>query len=213
MSTTTRTFELDARVRGAIDAGDFKAAAEHILNALGADLVRVIHARFRQEQLTAEVFSHVTEDLWVGLPQFAFRCSVRAWLFTLARNAGNRYLDRELRRQRAQVALSEVPELMNAMARARTHSLNDIPSDANEWLASLRGELSEDDQLLLTLRVDRALDFREIAIVMLGDVDADRARVVREAARQRKRFQALKERLRERWFARQANPRGKGRRA
>jgi RNA polymerase sigma-70 factor (ECF subfamily) len=208
MSTTTRTFELDARVRGAVEAGDLKAAAEQILNALGADLVRVIHARFRQEQLTAEVFSQVTEDLWVGLPQFAFRCSVRAWLFTLARNAGNRYLDRELRWQRGQVPLSQVPELINAMARARTQSLSGVPSAASEWLASLRAELSEDDQLLLTLRLDRALDFREIAIVMLGHATAERATVVREAARQRKRFQTLKERLRERWLARQAKPRG-----
>jgi RNA polymerase sigma-70 factor (ECF subfamily) len=207
MTTSTRTFELDARVRSAIEVDDFKAAAEHILNALGADLVRVIHARFRQEQLTAEVFSRVTEDLWVGLPRFAFRCSVRAWLFTLARNAGNRYLDRELRRHRAQVPLSQIPELVDAMARAHTQSLTGVPSDASEWLSSLRGELSEDDQLLLTLRVDRALDFREIAIVMLGDVDAERASVVREAARQRKRFQALKERLRERWQARVSKPR------
>lgn len=208
MTSTTRTFELDARVRSAIEAHDFKTAAEHILNALGADLVRVIHARFRQEQLTAEVFSHVTEDLWVGLPHFAFRCSVRAWVFTLARNAGNRYLDRELRRQRGQVPLSQVPELAHAIVRARTQSLHEVPSDASEWLASLRDELSEDDQLLLTLRVDRALDFREIAIVMLGDADADRANVVREAARQRKRFQTLKQRLRERWLARKTKPRG-----
>lgn len=208
MSSTTRTFELDARVRRAIEADDFKAAAEHILSALGADLVRVIHARFRQEQLTAEVFSHVTEDLWVGLPQFAFRCSVRAWVFTLARNAGNRYLDRELRRQRGQVPLSQAPELANAVVRARTQSLSEVPSDASAWLANLREELSEDDQLLLTLRVDRALDFREIAIVMLGDADAERASVVREAARQRKRFQTLKERLRERWLARKTKPRG-----
>ena len=208
MNTTTRTFELDQRVRSAAETGDFKAAAEHVLNALGADLVRVIQARFRQEQLTAEVFSQVTEDMWLGLPRFAFRCSVRAWLFTLARNAGNRYLDRELRRQRGQVALSQVPELVNAMARAHTQSLTDLASDASEWLANLRGELSEDDQLLLTLRVDRALDFREIAIVMLGDVDAERADVVREAAKQRKRFQTLKQRLRERWLARKSKPRG-----
>jgi RNA polymerase sigma-70 factor, ECF subfamily len=206
MTPTTRTFELDTRVRRATEAGDLTAAAEHILEALGADLVRVIHARFRQEQLTAEVFSYVTEDLWVGLPRFAFRCSVRAWVFTLARNAGNRYLDRELRRRRGQVPLSQVPELMAALA--RTQSLTGVPSDASEWLASLRGELSEDDQLLLTLRVDRALDFREIAIVMLGDADAERASVVREAARQRKRFQALKQRLRERWQARRDKPRG-----
>jgi len=201
MLSTTRSFELDRRVREAFDAGDLHAAAEHILDTLGGDLVRVIHARFRNEQITADVFSSLAEDLWRGLPGFTFRCSVRAWLFTLVRNAGNRHLDRELRRERAQVPLSDAPELRNAVGRARTQTLAGMPSDGAERLTQLRNELSEDDQLLLTLRVDRELDFREIAVVMLGDEKAERPEVVREAARLRKRFQLIKGRLRARWQA------------
>jgi DNA-directed RNA polymerase specialized sigma24 family protein len=199
--TSTRTFELDQRVRGAFEAGDLRAAAECIVDTLGADLVRVIHARFRDEQLTAEVFSRVAEDLWVGLPTFTFRCSVRAWVFTLARNAGSRYLDRELRRERAHVPLSRAPELVDAVQRSFAQTFPGASTDPTDRLAALRAELDEDDQLLLTLRIDRELDFREIAVVMLGDADADRGAVVREAARLRKRFQTLKERLRARWQA------------
>ena len=66
-------------------------------------------------------------------------------------------------------------------------------------LASLRAELSETDQLLLMLRVDRELDFLEIALVFLGDEQASEAELKRETARLRKRFQLVKARLKRRW--------------
>ena len=60
---------------------------------------------------------------------------------------------------------------------------------------------SPEDQELLLLRVDRELEFSEIAMILLSDGDSpDEAAVARESARLRKRFQLLKERLRKRWL-------------
>jgi RNA polymerase sigma-70 factor (ECF subfamily) len=199
VSAVTAHSEFDRAVRAACEAGEVAHAATLILRSLGADVVRVLHARFGREELAAEVFSLFAEDLWVGLPSFAFRCSVRAWVFTLARHAGHRFLDRELRKRRAEVPLTGTSALWAEVARVRTETLASLPSDADARLAALRAELSEDDQLLLTLRVNRELEFVEIACVMLGDPAADPAAVRREAARLRKRFQLLKARLRERW--------------
>lgn len=192
------TDELEQAVQSACQNNDYPRAATLILSELGPDLLRVIHARFMDEEQSGEVFARFAEDMWRGLPSFAFRCSLRAWLFTLARNAGSRYLKRDVKRQRAQVPLSNVPELQDQVARVRTATFAQS-TNREDRLEQLRSELPEEDRLILMLRVDRQLDFREIALVTLGDAEADEAAVTREAARLRKRFQLVKERLKKRW--------------
>jgi hypothetical protein len=67
-----------------------------------------------------------------------------------------------------------------------------------ERLRELRGRLHEQDELLLLLRVDRALAWREIARVLLPPgVDASDGLLPREAARLRQRFAVIKQRLRQ----------------
>jgi RNA polymerase sigma-70 factor (ECF subfamily) len=187
--------ELDPRVRALCEAGDLRAAATAIFAILASDVLRVLMARFRDEQVTGEVFSRFAEDLWVALPSFQFRCSVRAWVFTLARNAGNRYLAREVKKERRAVPLSDAP-LAGELERVRTATLAHLRTENKDRVSELRAQLSEEDQLVLTLRIDRGLDFREIALVTLGDVDASQEQVAREAARLRKRLQLVKEKLR-----------------
>ena len=73
-----------------------------------------------------------------------------------------------------------------------------VRSETRTALARLRDELPEEDRELLVLRIDRGLAWEELARVLLGaDVVSDAA-LVRESARLRKRFQLVKERLRER---------------
>ena len=58
----------------------------------------------------------------------------------------------------------------------------------------LRAQLDADEQALLTLRIDKRMDWKDIAFVMLFDEGALPAEdeAVREAARLRKRFQLVK---------------------
>ena len=196
MVSETGQSELDHRVRVLCEAGDYHAAATLMLGTLGGDVMRVLHARFHDETVTGEVFSRFAEDLWSGLTGFAFRCSVRAWVFMLARNAGNRYLARELRRERRGVPLSDAGPLAGELERVRTATLAYLRTENRTRVAELRAQLSEEDQLIVTLRIDRELDFREIAVVTLGEADASAEAVTREAARLRKRIQIVKERLR-----------------
>ena len=67
----------------------------------------------------------------------------------------------------------------------------------NKWRA-LRETLDPDDRVLLVLRVDRDLQWNEVARVMLGDEAPSDGDLAREAARLRKRFQLLKEDLKRR---------------
>lgn len=65
-------------------------------------------------------------------------------------------------------------------------------------VAALRAELDEDDRMLLTLRVDRGLPWRELAQVFAEGDDAvlDAAALERQAAALRKRYERLKRRIR-----------------
>ena len=80
----------------------------------------------------------------------------------------------------------------------RTATPQHLKTTNKDRIASLRAELSEEEQLLLQLRVDRDLAFREIAQAMAEPgVVLDEQSLTRAAARWRKRYQLTKERLRE----------------
>jgi RNA polymerase sigma-70 factor (ECF subfamily) len=187
---------LDEQTRGFCESSDYRAAATLILTELGPEVMRVVHSRLRNETATSEVFSEFAENVWRGLPSFGFRCSVRAWAFALARNATHRYLSRDERRRRACVPLSAIGDLSARVEEVRKSTLNHLRTTQRDRVSELRDRLAEEDQLILTLHVDRRMSFREIAYVTLGDENVAEARVNTETARVRKRFQLVKERLR-----------------
>jgi RNA polymerase sigma-70 factor (ECF subfamily) len=80
----------------------------------------------------------------------------------------------------------------------RTETLSFLQTQKRNRLQSLREELPPDDRTLLILRVDRHLEWPELARVLAGDdVPLDEASLKREAARLRKRYQIVKDRLRD----------------
>jgi RNA polymerase sigma-70 factor (ECF subfamily) len=72
-------------------------------------------------------------------------------------------------------------------------------TDVKDRFRAIRSRLGEEDRLLLSLRVDRDLGWRDIAHVIVGPA-APPADLLRQEVRIRKRFQIIKERLR-RWAA------------
>jgi hypothetical protein len=80
--------------------------------------------------------------------------------------------------------------------RVTTLSHSALLSERRNAVARLRDELTEEDRAILVLRVDRGLEWDEIALAFLDDSSAgsEQARR-REAERLRKRFQLIKQRL------------------
>mgnify|MGYP005816288177 CR=1 FL=1 len=184
-------------VRNACLAGDFKAAASHAFEAHGPEILSFLHAHVRSHTVAHYVFSMFAEDLWRGLPSFAFRSSLRAWLYTLARNAATRHALAAHNRRGRHIALT-APFLEALVARTRTATELHLRSEMKSKVRALRDRLSPEDQTLLVLHVDRGLAWRELAMVLhegAGTLEGE-ART-REAARVRKRFERLKARLRE----------------
>src|SRR5262245_19301247 len=66
-------------------------AATRALEAYGPELFGFLINVLGNDSDAAEVLWQVGEDLWRGLPAFAQECSVRTWLYVLARHAAARF--------------------------------------------------------------------------------------------------------------------------
>lgn len=188
---------LEEAIRSRCGAGDFEGAATRILEGYGREVLGFLISRVQNADTAGEIFSAFTLDLWRGLPAFEFRCSARVWAYTLARHAASHHIKAARRDLRRQVPLSEAKQLSAMEQKVRTETLAFHKTEVKQRIVALRETLPPDDQALLILRVNRKLDWTEIAHVLSfeGEPPTDDA-LKREAARLRKRFQLVKEKLR-----------------
>lgn len=179
-------------LENALKSGDYQRGGTLALDLYGPELYGYL-AAILDESAAEEVFAQLAEDLWRGLPGFAFRSSVRTWLYVLARNAIHRFRRSPWNHKNRRTGEGELDAWV-ANARSRTAPWQ--RTDVKEQFRKLRDTLDVDDQTLLVLRVDRGLAFKDIAVVFVDDADADDDAIARESARLRKRFQVLKDELR-----------------
>lgn len=182
---------LEAQLRALHARGELRALATTAIQAYGPEILGYLFAVARDEQVARDVFSAFLEDVWRGLPGFAWLSAFRTWAYAIARNALLRQL-RDGARQRRNVRLSDAG--LEALAvQARTTTLPHLRSELKDRARQLRSALAADDQTLLILRVDRRMTWPEIAAIMEGDAEPARA-----AAMLRKRYQRIIVRLRAR---------------
>ncbi len=185
---------VDERVRGLVAAGKHDAATTAALEHYGPELLGFLLALLRSPVEAGDAFSDASIDIWRGLPNFQWQSSLRTWLYVVTRRAAYR-VARDPRRSPARaLPLSQVSSISRLAVALRDTTLPRLEAQ-HDALAEIRAQLAPDDQVLLVLRVDRDLPWRDIAEVLEpeGDVDLDAA-----AARLRKRFMRVKEEIRER---------------
>lgn len=186
----------EVAIRAACDAGDFDQAATVAIRNHGPEILGFLVGRLRNEGAASEVFSLFCEDLWKGLEGFGWRCTARAWAFTIARHAASRYMAKEGKHRNHKVTLSG--RVSRIAEQVRMSTLPYLRTRIKSRMRELYDQLPEQDRTLLTLRLDKGFPFRDVAAVLLYDGgEPDEAELTREAARLRKRFQLAKERLRE----------------
>jgi len=186
--------DLEQQIQSLLEKGDLQRAASRAVEGYGPEVFGFLVSLVRDTRDASEVFSQTCEDLWVGIERFEGRCSMRTWLYTLARHAAARFRRSPHRRAGRRLALSQVSEIAD---RVRTQTLPFLRTEAKSELARIREALDEEDRALLVLRVDRGLSWNDIALVFAGD-DASKATLERTSARLRKRFQAVKSEIRKR---------------
>ena len=189
----------DPAIRDALEEGDLARAATSIVQAHGDEIHRYLSALLGDRTAADEAFSRWCEAVWTGLPAFRGEATVRVWAYAIARHAWSREV-RQLRRDRAgRVPLSEVASLVAAADAVRSRTATWRRTGARDALAAVRDELSDDDRQLLLLRIAQRMSWLEIAHVLAEPGDELSAlRRKRRAAALRKRFERLKEELRDR---------------
>ncbi len=184
---------LEISVRAFCEAEQYQEAASEALRVMGPELLGFLSALTRDAGATEEVFSQFSEDLWKGLPKFGWKSSFRTWAYTLARNAWCRYLRDPYKRRGQHLATGELAQLAQAR---RTATLTFMKTAIKDRFARLRATLDADDQALLILRIDRGMSWKDIARVM-SEEGSEPGQLRTRAASLRKRFERVKNRLRE----------------
>ncbi len=190
--------DLERKLERRIAEGDRQGAATAVLEAYGPEIYAFLVALHRSEIEAEEVFSLFGEGLWQGLQRFEGQSSFRTFAYAIARKISLRYR-RDAARKRKREGALDSSEIEAVVAEIRTRTAAYLRTTTRSRLSALRASLPEEDQELLMLRVDRKLPWEELAVVLRGEdeppLTADQKR--REGARLRKRFQILKDRLRE----------------
>jgi RNA polymerase sigma-70 factor (ECF subfamily) len=194
--------ELERKARELCARGDHAGAATLAVKGYGPEIFGFLVTMCSSEADASDVFSETSEGLWRSLPTFAWECSLRTWAYAIARNIMRSRARSAARRRRRGVAVgdSSLEQLAQAV---RTETLAFLRTEKRTRLQALRDSLPEDDRMLLVLRVDKKLAWNDLARVLAESesegqetVSLSDAAVAKEAARLRKQFQLVKDRLR-----------------
>ncbi len=182
--------EIDDTVRELAAAAQYDEATALVIHRFGPEIMGLLVALCHHDSQAGDAYSLFCEKVWKALPAFRFDASVRTWAYVLARRAMADVKRSDARRPHGGGASpSQLPDLCE---RARSETQSFVKTTRKLELRELRAELSEDDQLLLVLRIDRELPWDAIARVFESSVPGETAPA---AATLRKRFQRAKLRL------------------
>jgi RNA polymerase sigma-70 factor (ECF subfamily) len=182
----------DAPVRAALSRGDVTGAATLVLDAYARELKSYFQAVVRDDDASRELFVELGEQLMKSLPRFRGDSSVRTFVYAIAWNLVGQHR-RKKRRDRRNEGLDEDDARLVAPG-PRTPTANFRRTSAKLRLEEARARLTEEELGLLVLRVDRAMSWSEIGVVLgVGAAPADTAIL-------RKRFERIVKRLRT-WVA------------
>jgi RNA polymerase sigma-70 factor (ECF subfamily) len=179
--------ELEARIQELFDQGEEAEAAGEVMRALGPGVLGCLRAMLRDEAEAADAFSAFAEALLRGLASFRGESSLRTWALRLAMNEAFDVRADPWRRRVRRFVTREASALADEVRRSSV--VRD--EGRRREVERLRRELSPRDQALLVLHVDQGLSWPEVAEVLAASGDDT------SAAALSKRYERLKERLRE----------------
>ncbi len=186
----------DSEICAAWKRDDMMVASTKLLADLGPEIRDYLVRVHGDLDAANDVFSMFCERIWRKIPDFEWRCSARTWAYTIARRISIDYSRSELRRTRWTVPISQASETAMSDQHDRSTAPPHFQAASSSIWKTLQERLPPEDRWLLALRIDRQLSWSELARVLLEGTSHDGERTRKEAARLRKRFQLLKDRLR-----------------
>jgi len=196
MRSLEHAADREADMRAAFARGELRTTAEIAFQRYGQEILAFLVARLHDRTRGEDAFSMFAEDFWRGLHEFDWRSSLRCWAYKLACNAACRLARAPYQRVLRNLPISQLADTVIAEGPGERVTPAFRRTDVKQRMSALRMRLSDDDQVLLMLRVDRRLPFRELALVLGACGDADDEELARAASTLRKRFERLKRELR-----------------
>ncbi len=184
--------KLEAEVRDLCQRGEVGRAAERVLQGHGQEIRQVMSGILRDAVRVQDAFSIFCERLLKGLPGYRGEGQLWMWLYRMARNACLQLLKAPTGRE-LPVSDSQFPEQAQ---RERSQTPPWQQEAMKERFRALRENLPSQERLLLALRLDQQLSWREVARHMAGTHGplTDEA-LNRRAITLRQQFQRAKARL------------------
>ena len=139
-----------------------------------------------------DAFSLFAEAVLTSLPAFRREAAFRTWAYSVARHCAQQVRRTDSRRRRHLMEGTRADSAISKIAaHVRTATALEQRTDAKDRVRALRAALSSEEQELLTLRIDRGFDWRDVARVVGGDDDVEH-----RAVALRKQFARVKTKLR-----------------
>lgn len=179
---------LTASVHARLDDDDRAGAVGNVVKTLGPELLGYLYAVAPSPDDADDIFGLYCERLMHGIEQFRGDSSLRTWSYRIVRNL---LIDAARSRQRSRVRRALTAELVQVADRVRSETATHLRTEVKDRFALMRAQLPEQERTLLVLRIDRRLPWKDVAAIMLDEVDGA------SVARLRKRFARLVARLRE----------------
>jgi RNA polymerase sigma-70 factor (ECF subfamily) len=183
---------LEQEILRLVATGEHGDAASLAIRQLGPQVLQYLRAVLRDGDDADDAFSRFAEGLWTSIANFRGDGSLKAWAYRIAWHAALRVAQDPYRKRRDLLQTTAASRLA---AEVRSRTSIELEARAQERIERLRRELAPEEQTLIILRFDRELSWREVAQVL-----EEEGSPVDEAAL-RKRFERLKQRLRERAVA------------
>jgi RNA polymerase sigma-70 factor (ECF subfamily) len=193
---------LTAQVLALVEQGRADDAAEVALRAYGGAIFGYMRAMIGDPDAADDAMQQCALRVWRGIGGFGGRSSLKTWLLRVAHNAALRALEDPHRRRAQPLASEDEARLVARWSRTATDAWRQTGEKQRLWQAV--ESLGAEDRALLSLRLQQGMAWRDIAQALSQSDDA--AALTADAARLRKRFERLKDALRQRL----GGPRGDG---
>jgi RNA polymerase sigma-70 factor (ECF subfamily) len=181
-----RVPEAEGPVRAALNAGDAARAVVEALRVHGPEVFGFLVGVLDDGECARVVYAGTSAVMAEKLATFQWRCSLRTWMYAMAR--------RELARRRGSPTRREASFMPSATIPDPTTTISRRPTGLRAAIATLRSGLLEEDRELLVLRIDRGLGWADLAITALGE-DASPLDLARESDRMRRRLAHIREEI------------------
>lgn len=175
---------LESRLSALIARAAHDAAAEELVRGYGGEIYSFLRATLGDPADADDAFAMFSEHVWRGLAGFKGDAAFRTWAYQIARNAA-RMLARADGRRRRRFDDGGTSAAERVAWEVRSSTAPFRRSEVKSKLRALRDALRPEERELLVLRVDRELEWAEVARI-LGE----------DPATLRKRFERIKEKLR-----------------